>query len=118
MRDGQACMPGESGGLSCVPLLSDIEIKQGEIMSRLFFGMMLLVGLMLSAPDAMAQQDKGKGKGAPNAEMRQQKDRAKDAADEAEDRAEQERKRAQNEEGFGGDLDEDQARGAGRGNET
>lgn len=104
-------------------------------MNRLLLGILLLLGLMLSAPDAAAQQDKGKGKGAPSAEMREQKERAKDAADEADERAEQERERAEgvaeqaeeererareraeNEEGFGGDLDEDQARGAGHGNE-
>ena len=104
-------------------------------MNRLLFGTIIFVGLMLSATDAMAQQGKGKGKGAQNAEMRQQEGRAEDAADEAEDRAEQERERAEaaaeraeeererareraeNEEGFGGDLDNDQARDAGRGNE-
>ena len=104
-------------------------------MNRLLLGILLLFGLMLSAPDAAAQQDKGKDKGAPNAEMREQKERAKDAADEADERAEQERERAEgvaeqaeeererareraeNEEGFGGDLDEDQARGAELGNE-
>ena len=104
-------------------------------MNRLLLGILLAVGLTLSAPDATAQQSKGKGKGAPNTEMREQQGRAKDVADEAEELAEQERKRtkeaeervkeererareqAENEEGFGHDLDGDQARGAGRGNE-
>jgi len=101
-------------------------------MNRLLIGMLLAAGLALPASDAMAQQSggKGKSKGAANAEMREQQDRAKDEADEAADlaeeereraeeakeRAEQERERAEVEEGFGNDLDNDQARDAGRGN--
>ncbi len=114
-------------------------------MNKMLFAGLLALGLTLLTGDAVAQQGT-KGKGKPNVELREQRERSKDMRkeaeeraerereegeeraeqereraeemrEEAEERAEKERERAGDEEGFGHDLDDDRVRSEGRGNE-